>query len=269
MTPPGENRHDGEARQRVGDLLAQLSRDNLTDARERAQLLGALGKELAAGARTAGGAALAGGRWLSDTLVEAAPRLPVRGIGALRAQHPGVSDDAIAERLITTAVRATTAVGVAGGALAAVEFAAPPTLLSAPVQLAAETLAVAAVEVKLVAELHELYGIRPGGTSGDRTLAYVTAWANRRGVDPLKPLTLARSLGATTKRQIRRRILGRAGRNVSTMIPFLIGAAAGGAVNRRETRKLAEQVLADLRVLRARQKTSSIPGGSSPVEFRQ
>jgi len=270
MTAPGENRQDGQARQQeVGDLLARLSQDDLTDAKERGQLLTALARAIVLSAGTAGAAAVTGGRWLADLLVEAAPRLPVRDAGPLRAQHPGLSDEAIVERLVAAAVRATTAVGVAGGALAAVEFAAPPTLLSAPVQLAAETLAVAAVEVKLVAELHELHGIRPSGTTGDRTLAYVSAWANRRGIDPLNPLTYSRGLGSMAKRQIRYRILGRAGRNVSTMVPFLIGAAAGGAVNRRETRKLADRILADLRLVRARQKTSSMPGGSSPVEFRQ
>jgi hypothetical protein len=270
MTPPDENRRDGKARQQqVGDLLARLSRDDLTDNKERGQLLNSLARALVLSAGTAGARAVAGGRWLSDMLIETAPRLPVRDAGTLRAQHAGLSDDAVAERLVTAAVLATTAVGVAGGALAAVEFAAPPTLLSAPVQLAAETLAVAAIEVKLVAELHELYGIRPSGTRGDRALAYVSAWANRRGIDPLNPLTYRSGLGTMAKRQIRHRVLGRAGRNVSTMVPFLIGAAAGGAVNRRETRRLADRILSDLRAARTRQKTSSMPGGSSPVEFRQ
>src|SRR5688572_15147873 len=113
MAPPGEDRHDSEARQQVGDVLAKLSRADLTDSKERAQLLAALARALAASARAAGAAAVAGGRWLGDTFVEAAPRLPVRDVGALHAQHPGLSDDAIAERLTTTAVRATTAVGVA------------------------------------------------------------------------------------------------------------------------------------------------------------
>jgi hypothetical protein len=270
MTSPAENSNHGEARQQeVGDLLARLSRDDLTDPKERGRLLGSLAVALARSARAAGGAAITGGRWLSDTFVDAAPRLPVRDAATLRIQNPGLSDDAIAQRLVSAAVKATTAVGVAGGALAAVEFTAPPTLLTAPVQLAAETLAVAAIEVKLVAELHELYGIRPSGNRGDRVLSYVAAWANRRGIDPLNPLTYRHGLGTMAKRQIRHRILGRAGRNVSTLVPFLVGAAAGGAVNRHETAKLADRILADLRATRAAQKTSSMPGGSWPVEFRQ
>ena len=50
------------------------------------------------------------------------------------------------------------------------EFAAPPTLLTAPVQLAAETLLVAAIEIKLLAELHEVYGVpadRPAARPSD------------------------------------------------------------------------------------------------------
>jgi hypothetical protein len=270
MTPPGENRDDGQVRrQEIGDLLARLSDDELTDTKERGRLLAALATALAGSARSAGTAAVTGGRWLADVFLDVAPRLPVRDGARLRAQHAGMPDEAIAQRLVTAAIRATTAVGVAGGALAAVEFTAPPTLLTAPVQLAAETLAVAAIEVKLVTELHELYGIRPSGNRGDRTMAYVAAWANRRGIDPLNPLTYRYGLGTVAKRQLRQRLLGRAGRNMSTMVPFLVGAAAGGAVNHRETRKLADRVLADLRFARARQETSSMPGGSWPVEFRQ
>jgi hypothetical protein len=269
-TPPGDNHDSGHAgRRQIGELLARLSDDDLNDTKERGRLLAALAAALASSARTAGAAAVVGGRWLADVFLDVAPRLPVRDRARLRAQHAGMSDDAIAQRLAAAAIRATTAVGVAGGALAAVEFTAPPTLLTAPVQLAAETLAVAAIEVKLVTELHELYGIRPSGNRGDRTLAYVTAWANRRGIDPLNPLTYRYGLGTVAKRQIRQRLLGRARRNVSTMFPFLVGAAAGGAVNRRETRLLAERILADLRAARAGHVTSSMPGGSWPVEFRQ
>ena len=71
----------------------------------------------------------------------------------------GSTADDLAQALISGAAKATGAVGAAGGALAAVEFAAPPTLLTAPVQLAAETLLVAAIEVKLLAELHEVYEV--------------------------------------------------------------------------------------------------------------
>jgi hypothetical protein len=37
------------------------------------------------------------------------------------------------------------------------------------------------------------------------------------------------------------------GRNVSTLGPLLTGAAAGAVINARETRRLADEVRADLR----------------------
>ena len=78
---------------------------------------------------------------------------------------PGPSDDDLAQSLISGAAKTSSAIGAAGGALAAVEFAAPPTLLTAPVQVVAETLVVAAAEIKLIAELHEVYGVPATGPS--------------------------------------------------------------------------------------------------------
>ena len=202
-------------------------------------------------ARGAGAKALAGGRWLTDTLVDFAPRLPVRSAERLREHHPGRTTDQIAAELVSAAVKASTAVGVAGGALAAVEFAAPPTLLAAPAQLAAETLAVAVIEIKLVAELHELYGLRAEGGSGDRGVAYLMAWTNQKGIDPLSPKSVVSGLGAAAKRQIRRRVVGRFGRNIFTLGPMLTGAVLGGAMNRHETRELSHKILTDLRVASA------------------
>jgi hypothetical protein len=202
-------------------------------------------------ARDVGAKALAGGRWITDTLVDVAPRLPVRSAERLREHHPGRTTDQIAYELVSAAVKASTAVGVAGGALAAFQFAAPPTLLAAPAQLAAETLAVAAIEIKLVAELHELYGLRAEGSSGDRGLAYLMAWTNQKGIDPLNPKSVVAGLGAAAKRQVRRRVVGRFGRNVFTLGPMLTGAVIGGAMNRHETKDLGQKILMDLRVATA------------------
>ena len=148
---------------------------------------------------------------------------------------------------ISGAAKATGAVGAAGGALAAVQFTAPPTLLSAPVQLAAETMLIAAIELKLIAELHEVYAVPVTGSGRTRMLAYLQAWTERRGLDPLQPAAWRSSLGHAAKRALRRRLLRRAGRNLSTMGPMLSGAVAGSLVNHRETSRLGEQVRADLR----------------------
>jgi hypothetical protein len=128
-----------------------------------------------------------------------------------------------------------------------VEFAAPPTLLTAPVQIAAETLVVAAIEVKLISELHEVYEVSITGTTRQRMQGFLMAWTERRGIDPFAPGALRFSLGSTAKRSLRNRLVRRAGRNLTTMGPLMSGAVAGSMVNHRETRKLGEQVRADLR----------------------
>jgi hypothetical protein len=202
---------------------------------------------LASSARTAGRASVLGGRWLTDLLIDATPRLPLRDLATLRSQHPGLPDEDLAEALISRAAKATGTVGAAGGALAAVEFAAPPTLLTTPFQIAAETLLVAAIETKLIAELHEVFGAVPDGSSRQRAGAYLMAWTNRRAVGPLDSSGIRLALGPTAKVALRRRLVRRAGRNLSTMGPLMTGAVAGSMVNHRETRKLGEQIREDLR----------------------
>ena len=189
-----------------------------------------------------------GGSWLTDLLLDVAPRLPFRDGPTLRAQHPGLSDDDLAQALISGAAKSSATIGAAGGALAAVEFTAPPTLLTAPAQLAAETLLVAAVEIKLIAELHEVYGVPATGPLRGR------AHGLRRGVvrtprhRPAVAVAAGSfSLGASAKRALRNRLIRLAGRNLTTLGPLMSGAVAGSMVNHRETRRLGEQVRDDLR----------------------
>ncbi len=239
-----------EERSTVGDLVARVTSrpaDDSSSRGERARDLGRLTRAMTASARSAGRASVLGGSWLVDLLLDTAPRIPVRDAETLRTQHPGLSDDDLAQALISGAAKATAAVGAAGGALAAVEFAAPPTLLTAPVQIAAETLLVAAAEVKLIAELHEVYGVPASGSTRARAQAYLVAWSERRGIDPFSPAALRFSLGATAKRALRKRLVRRAGRNLTTLGPLMSGAVAGSIVNHRETRRLGEQVRDDLR----------------------
>lgn len=65
-----------------------------------------------------------------------------------------------------------------------------------------------------------------------------------------KPSTYDTALGGRMKRELRQRIMKRMVRNLPNLTPFLVGAAVGAVVNRRETRKLADRVRADLRKLR-------------------
>ena len=234
-------------REDVGELVGRLTERDL-DARERGRLLARLTGLLASGARAAGARAALSGRWLADLLVEVAPQIPVRDLLTLRSHHGGLSGDELAAALVRSATRATAGIGAAGGALAAVQHAAPPTLLAAPVQLTAETLAVVAVELKLVAELHVVYGRAPSGPPAQVAAAYVAAWAAKRGIDdPSGVPALGLVLGAAARQQLRRRLARRLGRNVTTMAPFLAGAVAGAELNRRETRSLGESMIAELR----------------------
>lgn len=236
----------------VSDTVARLTRDDL-DAPERRRLMGRLVSQTAARGRQGG--------WLPrpgtvlgaviDTLVEVAERLPVRDLALLQAHHPGLSDDELATRLIRNASRATAAVGAAGGGIAAVEWTVPPTLLTAPVLLTAETIAVAAIELKLIGELHEVYGSPVRGTPMQRATALLTAWASRRGVNPLTP---GRGMGAVlstaARKELRDRLLRRFGRNLTTLAPLLTGAAVGAELNRRATRAVGDEIRADLRAKR-------------------
>ncbi|MER5641480.1 hypothetical protein ABT095_31620 [Kitasatospora sp. NPDC002227] len=199
------------------------------------------------GALVKGGAAAGrGGKAMADRLVEAAPRIPVRDLATLRAQHPdAATPEELADRLVLGACRASGAVGASIGAAAMLPV--PPAM---PVEIAAEALAVAAVEIKLIAELHEVYGQAPQGTRTQRATAYVTAWAERRGIDRnalIAPASLAAvALGAEVRQKVRRRLVHSSLRRLPSLTPLLVGAGVGAMVNRRDTRKLAGEVRADL-----------------------
>lgn len=228
---------DGQQPDDLGAVVARLADDEPLERRARASLVGRLAVLLTTQ-----------GRRLTDVVIDVAPHLPVRDRPTLSAHHGGLTGDALAEAVIASASRVTAAIGAAGGVLSTVEMAAPPVLLSAPVQVAAETLAVVAVEIKLVAELHEIYGRGVAGTPAVRAAAYLGAWARRRGLDPFAGgPPLAEVVTGAARRELQQRLLRRAGRNLTTVVPFLAGAVAGSALNRRETRRLGEKIVKDLR----------------------
>jgi hypothetical protein len=193
------------------------------------------------GAGSAGRGVSSGLSWLTAQVVAMGPRLQIRDQATLRAQFPGRTDDEIAGLLVERAARATATVGGATGACAAL-----PALPAFPVEVAAETLAVVGIEIKLLAELHEIYGLPAAGTATDRARAYIGAWASRRGVYQVDGGLLLIA-GSPLARQLTRRLAARVRRSAFSLSPLLTGALAGAVLNRRETRRLGRQIRDELR----------------------
>ncbi|MEE1783870.1 hypothetical protein PUR71_13265 [Streptomyces sp. SP17BM10] len=233
-----------EAERPVGGW--QVAEYRAEGARGRA-LVRDVARRLGTGGRAVAKGTAVGGRAMAEQLVRAAPRIPVRGLATLRAQHPGAADpEQLADLLALGAIRASGALGAGVGAAAMLPV--PPAMA---VEIAAETLAVAAVEVKLIAELHEVYGVPATGSVTQRATAYLSAWANRRGVDAnllVRPAGFAAlALGAEVRQQVRRRLTRSSLRRLPSVMPLLVGAGIGASVNRRDTRRLADEVREDLR----------------------
>jgi len=246
-TEPGGAVARREADADLGATVAALTADDIEPAGRR-QLLGRLVGDIR---RTGLGqlfrpkAAL---RWMADTVGQVAPHVPIRDRATLHRHFPDLSDDELADRLIRNAARGTAGIGAAGGGVASVEWLAAPTLLSAPVLLAAETVAVVAVELKLIGELHELAGQPVTGTGTHRAAQLIQAWSAQRGVNPLVPgVGVAAVLGTAARKELQGTLLRRFGRNLTTLGPLLTGAAVASYLNRRATKSLGENVKKDLR----------------------
>jgi hypothetical protein len=190
----------------------------------------------------------ASGQWLAAQVLEMAPRIPIRDLATLQAQHPDLGTEELADTLIAGAARASGGVGAAVGAAAAVPF-----MPTAPVELAVETMALVAIELKLIAELHEVYGMPAPGSAPQRMIAYVGSWADRRGVR-ITTSGLAVAVGSPLRRKLERRLLVKASKSALALAPLLTGAAAGALIDYRETRKLGHLVRDDLR------KRAVVPG---------
>ncbi|CAL9601578.1 hypothetical protein LMJ38_24500 [Streptomyces sp. R1] len=194
------------------------------------------------GVRNGGARARAALGHLADRIIDLAPRVPVRDLATLRRQFPGLGPEELADRLVAGAAKGTATVGAGIGAAAMLPV--PPAM---PTELAAEITGVAAIELKLIAELHEVYGVRPPGGLAQRSTAYLNSWSDERGVDVSKPSTLGAAMNSHMKRQLRQQIMKRMVRDLPNLMPFMVGAAVGAVMNRRDTRKLAARIRADLR----------------------
>jgi hypothetical protein len=202
-------------------------------------------------ARRAGLGAVASGRWLADTVVELGGHVALRDLATLEAHYDGMSGQALADALVGNACRSTAAIGAAAGAVMSLEELLPPSWIAVPFELLAETAAIAAIEMKLIGELHEAYHRPVPGTPVRRGYALARAWAERRGVTGMALIeggpAIGDAIGRTARKElmrlVRRRVLRRTGANLAGLGPLLIGGAAGAAINHRSTRKLGETVI--------------------------
>ncbi|GHE08039.1 hypothetical protein [Klenkia taihuensis] len=239
--PPGKGGRAGAVLRDVVTAVASAARAGRGDGADDAE-------------RAPAGEEDRGGGWrpgtvLTDLLHAAAPRLPIRDAARLRAAYPGMDTDAVADALVTRYGRITAGIGAATGGLTAAQWFAPPSMVALPLELGAETVLVAAVEVVLIGELHELHGRPAPGDARARAAAYLTSWTHQRAVDTGDGGGggLLATLGSAGVNALRRRVTRRLARNVSSAAPMLLGAGLAARSNRKATSQLAEAVLADLR----------------------
>lgn len=197
-------------------------------------------------ARTVSDVTRSGVRAIFERVMDIAPRIPVRDLETLKRHHGGRQGEALADALVDSAARTTSAFGAAGG-VAAVRLALRRNPLTLAVQLLGEPIAVAATEIKLLAELHEVYDVQVTGSGADRARYFAKAWASARGINPLDPESARSSLGDAVKGNLGRTLAARLGSRFSRSGPFMAGAAAGGLVNGHSTRELADAVRGELR----------------------
>ncbi len=199
------------------------------------------------------------GRGIGDVLYYMAPRLPLRDSTALRATYGDLSRDALAEEVARSATRASAVVGGATGAVASMGQFVPPTWIALPFEILIETLLISGIELRMIAELHSVYDIPTGNTPEARADTLLAFWSERKGVDVTTlgsagPALTARGARTQLVRAVRKRIIARAARNVSTLIPLFVGAVLGAEINRRSTDSLSRAVLRELRARAPREQ---------------
>jgi hypothetical protein len=222
--------------------------------------------DLARSARRAGRRAVVSGRWLADTVVEMAPRLPIRDAATLAAHHDGRTGAPLARALTKASGRVSAGIGAATGTAIAAQQLSVATVVLVPFELAAETALVVLTELKLVAELHEVAGRPlPGGRLG-RSRAALLVWTSGHALPPgaaarPEPVTAGGdgedgdgggdsddgvTFGPAARRRLAVALRARYTRNLATLGPLLTGAAAAGVLNRRSTVTLGHAVARDL-----------------------
>ena len=159
-------------------------------------------------------------RWMADTVADVAPHIPVRDLETLRRHFPGLDGDALAERLIRNAARATAGDrrGRRRRRRRRVGRHADPALRAG----AAGRRDRGRGRGRDQADRRAARGLRRPvpGSGSQRAVALLQAWAGQRGVNPLVPgVGVAAVLGTAARKELRDRLLRRFGRNLTTLGP--------------------------------------------------
>jgi hypothetical protein len=244
-----EARAAGEGIAEGQERLADLHDGNHSNYRDL--LVGLTGS-----ARTAGRKAVLSGRWLADTVVELAPRVPVRDLETLSRHHGGKTDRALARSMISSSGRVSATIGAAAGGLIALQEVSIAGLLAVPFELAAETALVVLLEIKLVAELHQVAGRPLPGGVREQVAAAVRSWLSGRGVSAVGLVSASGGadllLGRTTRHKLTMALRRRFTRNLTTLGPMLTGSAVAGYLNRKATLDVGRRLADDLGIGRSR-----------------
>lgn len=205
-------------------------------------------RTLARSARKAGRQAVVSGRWLADTVVEMAPHMPIRDLDKLSAHHDGLTGPALAKSMVQSSGKVSAAIGGAAGGLMTMQELSLAGALAIPFELAAETALVVLVELKLVAELHNVADRPLPGGAKEQAAGAVRSWLSGHGISPSsvvvsgKPDVLSRATRARLAVSLRRRFT----RNLTTVAPLLTGAAIAAWLNRRATVEIGRSLSRDL-----------------------
>jgi hypothetical protein len=241
--------------------LAELhDNDDGTDTNYREILV-----NLAGSARRAGRRAVLSGRWLADTVVDLAPRVPVRDVEALSRHHGGLQGRALARSMIRSSGRVSATIGIAAGGLIAFQEVSIAGLLAVPFELAAETALVVLLEIKLVAELHQVAGRPLPGGVREQVAGAVRSWLSGRGVSAVGVVSAPAGvdlLGRTTRHKLTMALRRRFTRNLTTLGPMLTGSAVAGYLNRKATLDVGRRLADDLGLGRSRRR--ALPAGGDP-----
>jgi hypothetical protein len=159
--------------------------------------------------------------------------------------------------MIRSSGRVSATIGAAAGGLVAFQEVSIAGLLAVPFELAAETALVVLLEIKLVAELHEVAGRPLPGGARERVGGAVRSWLSGRSMSAVSLVAGPAGyelLGRTTRQKLTMALRRRFTRNLTTLGPMLTGSAVAGYLNRKATLDVGRRVADDLGLGRSRRR---------------